>query len=364
MSSPVWPGGREAVRREVWADAAKGACILLVVLWHVITKDYLRIGWRVEVPVPGAWGTLGDLLLTLRMPLFFTISGMFAARALRRPWATVARTRVARFLYLYVLWVSIHTVLLGLTPGFDTTRAHDPAGFAEQLIITPPNLWYLYALALYFTLAKALRRVPAPLLITAALALSIAVAAWPAPLPGNRASLLQNLVFFLAGLYLRPHLERLAAPTGARRAALLGAGYAAALAVMTVAGAQRLPGVWPAVCALAVAFGVSAAPLLAAVPAVGEGLARLGRRTLPVYVIHMPVLALLDHALAGPLSAARGPASWYVLAALHPILMTALVVVLCLLAETALRKARATWLFDLPSRTRRAAAEPVGDRQA
>src|SRR5690242_9828896 len=55
--------------REVWADAAKGACILLVVLWHVITKDYLQIDWHAGTSLPGMWGTLGDQLLTLRMPL-------------------------------------------------------------------------------------------------------------------------------------------------------------------------------------------------------------------------------------------------------------------------------------------------------
>ncbi|MEV4522046.1 hypothetical protein AB0J77_17600 [Micromonospora tulbaghiae] len=40
--------------RVVWADVAKGACIVLVVLWHVVVKDYLRIDWRVGLPVPGA----------------------------------------------------------------------------------------------------------------------------------------------------------------------------------------------------------------------------------------------------------------------------------------------------------------------
>ncbi|MEO3807560.1 acyltransferase [Sphaerisporangium sp. B11E5] len=341
-------GGR---RRLVWADAVKGVCIVLVVLWHVVVKDYLRVDWRVAVPVPGGWGALGDGLLTLRMPLFFTVSGMLAAGAFLRPWGAVARSRVGRFLYLYLLWAAIHTVLLGFAPGFDTGRAHGPAEFVTQVLFTPPNVWYLYALALYFTVAKLLRRVPAPVLIGAALVLAVAVAGWPEPLPGNRASLLRNLVFFLAGLHLRPHLERLAATTGPRRAALLGAGYAAALLAVALTGAEGVPGVWPAVCALAVMFGVSAAPLLAAVPGLGAGAAWLGRRTLAVYVVHMPVLALLDHFLAPPLSAV-GPA-WLrlVLAVVYPVLMTAVIVALCLLAEKAL--GRASWLFDLPARERR-----------
>ena len=30
--------------REIWADAAKGVCILLVVLWHVVEKHYSVAG--------------------------------------------------------------------------------------------------------------------------------------------------------------------------------------------------------------------------------------------------------------------------------------------------------------------------------
>ncbi len=85
-------------------------------------------------------------------------------------------------------------------------------------------------------------------------------------------------------------------------------------------------------------------------PVLGDGLARLGRRTLPIYVIHMPVLALLHEPLAGPLAAA-GTGWQYVLAAVHPIALTALIVALCLLAEKALRGVRATWLFEVPTVT-------------
>lgn len=56
--------------RVAWADSAKGACILLVVLWHVVIKHYRRIDWHDAARIPGAWGTLGEQLLPLRMPLF------------------------------------------------------------------------------------------------------------------------------------------------------------------------------------------------------------------------------------------------------------------------------------------------------
>ncbi|SDK31732.1 hypothetical protein [Nonomuraea jiangxiensis] len=52
---PVRAGGG----RLGWADTAKGVCILLVVLWHVVVKHYLRIDWRLDVPITGLWGLLG-----------------------------------------------------------------------------------------------------------------------------------------------------------------------------------------------------------------------------------------------------------------------------------------------------------------
>jgi hypothetical protein len=57
---------KEATRagsRVAWADVAKGVCILLVVLWHVIMKHYLQIQWRVAGPIPGAWGAFSEQLL-------------------------------------------------------------------------------------------------------------------------------------------------------------------------------------------------------------------------------------------------------------------------------------------------------------
>jgi len=333
-----------ATQRERWADTAKGACILLVVLWHVIMKHYLQINWHLPLPIPGAWGTLGDQLLPLRMPLFFTISGMFAAGAVVRPWRIVARTRVAKFLYLYVLWLVVHTTVLALVPGFETARAHNALEFVEQLTITPSNLWYLFALALYFVVAKLTRGVPKWVMLALALGLSTVTAAGLLATPGDRGGLMQNLVFFLGGLYFRPAFERLAASANRRRVVLFGSSYAMLLLIMAVLGAQRWPGVWPVISVGATVFGVTAAAQVAKSDLIATALSALGRRTLPVYVMHMPVLAVLHALLIGPLSTHIGDQP--LLAMVEPVSMTGLVVAICLLVHRGLQ--RAGWLFDLP----------------
>ncbi|WP_155349012.1 acyltransferase family protein [Acrocarpospora pleiomorpha] len=335
--------------RAVWADVAKGVCILLVVLWHTVNKHYLRVDWQAGGAIPAMWGFFGDQLMTLRMPLFFTISGMFAVSAYHRPWRVVVRSRVAKFFYLYLIWMLIHTAILWFAPSFDTLSARSLGQFVEQLTITPPNLWYLYALALYFVAAKALHRVPVPILLGAAALLAVVAAADLIATPGNRGSLLQNFVFFLLGLHLRPHIERLTQTTTWRRAGVTGAVYAIALLAMAATATQQTPTIWTAVSLIATVFGLSAAPLVARWTHIGAALSWLGRRTLPIYVIHMPILALLHMAVAAPLSHAS-PAAQTVLAATYPLIVTALLVATCLLIEYGLKAARATWLFDLPAR--------------
>ncbi|MGI5520392.1 acyltransferase family protein [Micromonospora sp. CA-259024] len=333
--------------RAEWADAAKGACIILVVLWHVVVKDYLQIDWHIGVPVPGLWGTLGEQFLPLRMPLFFTISGVFAANAAQRPWRVVARSRIAGFLYLYAVWLLIHTAVLATAPELPTDRATSALGLLEQLTITPSNLWYLYALALYFTIAKATRRVPRALVLVPAAVLSAVTAAGLLDTPGNRAGLYQNLVFFLAGLYLRPQIQRWAATASRRRLVLTSGVYVLALAAMAVAGAQQWLGVWTAVSVVAVAFGITAAARLARWPALSNPLARLGRITLPIYVIHMPVLALLHRLLLVPVSGLNRPVQGLIVLG-YPVLLTGLVTGLSLAIHRGLLAVRARWLFTLP----------------
>jgi uncharacterized membrane protein YcfT len=356
VAEPVVTPDKPVKPRAGWADVAKGVCILLVVLWHVIMKMYLAIDWHLPVPLPGLWGALGDMLLPLRMPVFFTISGMFAVSAVQRAWPAVARSRIARFYYLYLVWFVVHTTVLSMVPDFDTLAARNALDVLEQITITPTNLWYLVALALYFVVAKVTRRLPTWAVLVPALALSVIASADLLAAPGNRGQLYQNLFFFLAGLRFRPLIERWAAFVKVRHLVIGGAAYAVIIGAVQVVGAQDWYGVWPAVCILAVAVGIAAAVQLERSRAVGALLARLGRQTLPIYVMHMPLLALLTAVLVVPFSQA-GTGTQLVLAVLLPIVLVALLVSVCLTLHSWLMAGGATWLFDLPASSRSARRE-------
>ncbi|MDQ0642318.1 CapA family protein [Microbacterium murale] len=338
------PGARLA-----WADTAKGLLIILVVFWHVVLKTYLQIDWRIGVPIPGVWGVIADVTYPVRMPLFFLISGCFAASAVERSWAACFRGRVVRYLYLYVLWTLIHTAALWAFPDFPTLVPRSVAEFIEAVTISPPNVWYLYALALYFIVAKGLRRLPSWLLLTGAAALSVAVAAGLIDIVSNRGSLIANLLFFLIGTRFSTQIRRFASRVRPRFAAASLMVYLAAFAVVRVVGLETVPGVWLAVSLLGVAAGVAIAPLLAEVAQLGRGLAWLGRRTLPIYVIHMPVLALADAVLVGWISDAR-MAVQLIAAVLLPVVLTTVVIAVSAAIGDFISRDRLSWLLDLPAR--------------
>lgn len=81
----------------LWVDTLKGACILLVVLYHTVlpgfegTIKYLSAGW---VPAE-IWIQFNTVLSPLRMPAFFFVSGLLAANGiLNRPWKQVFTSRI------------------------------------------------------------------------------------------------------------------------------------------------------------------------------------------------------------------------------------------------------------------------------
>lgn len=71
-------------KRLLWPDAAKGFAITLVVLTHLTSKHYPTLDLHVPEYVFLAWLGLSDVLAPIRMPLFFAISGYFAARSLTK----------------------------------------------------------------------------------------------------------------------------------------------------------------------------------------------------------------------------------------------------------------------------------------
>ena len=331
--------GRE---RLLWPDIAKGACILLVVLHQVILKDYIFLVGAAFDPIEDVWHGLTYGLKPVRMPLFFVVSGFFAASAIARPWRSSWR-RVVSGYYLYVVWLTVFIGVYTLDREIPANRVVSVADFFGELLWAASSMWFLYALAVYFVVAKLLRRLPPAAVVTAAAFLAMSVSGLGIE-ENNRFSVLMHLVYFLAGAYYPQVLRRIAATrltVGAWVGLVLG--YLAVAAVVLHSG---LP--WSLAAFGASLVGIPLGILLAvrcAGTRVGTGLAWVGQRTLRVYVLHLIVLVALVQL---PLSLGERGVLGFTAAVGYPLAMSAVVVAACFAVHQVLVRLGGRWLFALP----------------
>ncbi len=349
-----------ATEREPWPDAAKGVLIVLVVLWHTTRKHYRHLPWVPDQALAG-WQVVNALLQPVRVPLFFLVSGYLAARAVRRPWGVLLRTRVRRDYWLHLVWFLIASAFFGLVPGLTTSTAHSGREVALGVVVGYSNTWYLYALAAYAVVAKLCLRLPVAVSFGVGVALALLAEVEAVPSLGNTESLLAGLLPFLVGCLLPERIAAVVARATWRRTLLAAAAF---LPLVGVAGALGIRREVVATVVLAAA-GSAAGLLLAAratraFPAAALSLGRLGRLTLPVYVLHLPLLALL-HRVVSPVALDPGGVT-NTLAVLYPAAAVALLVASSLVLHRTLVRLGLGVLFRLPTGGRSPASLPAMTR--
>lgn len=219
---------RSSRGRLAWADIAKAISIVLLVIYTTIGDAYY----------------INDLLILARMPLFFFVSGLFAWRiVVAADLVSFLRDRVGNLLYLYAIW----TWLLYLTTkGAASLFLGAPFYPKSNLWIftdPPMTIWFLYALAIAFVVARLVRGLPIWLVMAASFGI-YAVAVWTGDWRhmGFVERIVRLFPFFWLGLAARPMVGGI------------------------VEAWHRW---WPAVCAvfLALAWGVLDTPLSTFPPA-------------------------------------------------------------------------------------------------
>lgn len=343
--------GAGATPRErlAWVDATRGLGVLAVVLFHVLIWNHdLLVDGRSAVS--GLWDQVGGSLGRIRMPILFALSGLLASRGLLRGWrAGTARLRLVSNGYLYVVWVVLYGAFFALLARPDFPHSIDTLQhFALQAVLPTTTLWFLYALAVYpvvFVLLRALRVPWWGILLLGAAAWFVA-ADLRVILFGD--ALLANFVFFALGVLGAERLRWFSRP---RPIALL-----APLAVFAVAvvGGRVVQG--RAEDVLGFVASASAIPLAIACAALlcrWEPAARLGsaigRRTLPIYLLQVPLLGLLS-LVAGPGSTGLVELLRNPLAELaYPLVVTAAIVALSLAIRALLARIPTDPLFSVPA---------------
>lgn len=201
-----------------WVDAAKGLCIILVVMVHATIGVEIAMGER------GFMHAVVAFARPFRMPDFFLISGLFLALTIDRPWRRYLDRKVVHFLYFYLLWLTIQFAFKAPEMAAAAGGWSAPmAGWATALWQPFGTLWFIYVLPVFFLFTRLVRGLPVWFVLAWAAVLEA--------LPVHTGSVIfdefaQRYVFFFAGYAFAPQVFAFAA-AAARRQGLALAGLAA-----------------------------------------------------------------------------------------------------------------------------------------
>ena len=345
-STRVRPGGSTRAPRVAWIDASRAVAVVLVVLFHVTIGHYYLMDW-VEGPMAGRWDRINQILSVIRMPLLFALSGMLAAGKIHRGFrgGRAIEGAVTNY-YVYAVWLAAYGLFILLLPS-EYPAPHKVESvhlWVQQLWAPNTYLWYVFALGVYIVAFTALRRVPPTIILGGLFVLHLASAhLWTVESALWTRSLTYAL-FFALGVYGGRVLRHMAVnPVSTLLAAL------ASYAVYQQIGMTRLMSATPLdpvsatwLVALFVLMGMTAVGfvgLITRVPAYARVGTFVGRHTLGIYVLHIPVATLLNLAMLGPLSPI-GPvvAANPDLHLAYPLISTAVVVLGCIGLEYLLKR--------------------------
>ncbi len=314
-----------------WLNFAKGASIFLVVAFHA------SMALEAHGLVHDGYWLVNNAFSYVRMPLFFLISGFLAKGVLGKSWKRLLTRKVLFLFHVFAVWNTIHVLV-----GVATPQGGDVQGFLTSFVSPSGVLWFVWALGLYFVVAKAGR------LIGPALALGLAacgallahggVLAFENYVCGN---LFEFLPLLLFGAW---YASRLIEVIGRHHVPIALAAACAVLFALVYQGqpppALKGPAVF-ALCGLGLLVGLSWAALACRSRALAAAPLFIGRNTLPIYVAHAPILAGLTWV------AARGDGLPLIELLAVPTLAVAAVVLWLGLKAVVLRLG-GWWLYDSP----------------
>lgn len=285
--------------RLAWVDAARALCVLAVVVMHT-TISLLAV--LEPDPLDMTWRHIVDAMTPFRMPALSLLSGMLLASRIRAGFSDRrSLASIALSAWLYVVWLAVFFIV-ALTIGtsiwlgqFGYGETRDSLGsFVDQLVLPRTVLWYVLALAVWSAILAAVRQVPPAAVLIVLSALSIVSFSLPSDGAEQHPNMVRYFVFFAVGVYASGQIrERIArAPW---TTALTGvAVFIVTSFIASFGPSERVDDLLtvPRDIAGAIIVMVLAAALCM-LPGVGRGLAWIGRRTLPIYVMHGILLDLL-----------------------------------------------------------------------
>lgn len=337
------PGLTPTRPRLPWIDGARSLALVLVVLFHTVIGHYYLLP-DAGMPYVKIWDSIGQTLSAIRLPLLFACSGLLAAGKIRSGLSGKTLSSILTTYWLYVVWFLLFMGFLTLLPS-DYDKPHvvtSTYSLFSQLWAPNTYLWYLFALAIYTVVFAALRRIPWLLIFGGTLVLHL----WSSWVWNMESPLWTRVFvyafFFAAGLYGKELLSRLVT-----RRWFLGVTTLIALILVenvdrhTIVALEKTPAEDRTLLAMYLFAGAAAMSWSYWLTKLHgfDRLARfIGARNLVIYVLHVPVITLLNLLALGPLAGIlSGMLSVSSVHLLYPLLATSIVVLLCCLGHGILR---------------------------
>lgn len=300
--SPVMRSAVGQTRLE-WVDAAKGLGIILVVYGHVARGIVASSGIGDQTIL----SRIDYTIYTFHMPLFFFLAGLFAQHSYDKGKEAFWIGKLHTIAYPYFLWSLIQGSLLILFSQF--TNSHPTSDRLFNILWTPiAPFWFLYALFLCHVLFALLRTLNAGALLLCASSLYVVGEFYR--LDAYDPSFLSNLDMRdtlnwshpIHGISVIPDTARgflyytigVLGSRGAGKQNSLTLGWVAPiiLAFSLAATAGLLFGIPYETNVPAALLGIATIVLVCR--ACAKGLAPieyLGRRSMPIYVMHIAIAA-------------------------------------------------------------------------
>lgn len=150
--------GKGEGMRTKWVDIAKGIGIILVVYGHVL-RGLHEAGIEMS---EGFFKYSDTLVYGFHMPLFFFLSGMYAAKWAKRDLATATLQKTRTLLYPYLIWSLLQGVIMislsSLTNNTEEGLTFTNLGY--HIALAPyGQFWFLYTLFFLFMLYYLMKKV-------------------------------------------------------------------------------------------------------------------------------------------------------------------------------------------------------------
>ncbi|WP_307807223.1 acyltransferase [Pseudarthrobacter sp. PvP004] len=275
-----------------WVDTARGISIFLVVLTHAIHW----LGFA-GVTAPDELRAFDAAAEGIRMPLFFTAAGLFAAKWATVGWRQLFNHKLVLLVWTFLIWqAAVFAYKFGAASILPDQQDGSLASHLLRVVVSPvrPNaeLWFLWALVVFFISAKMLHKAPSWLAIGGALMLSVLWSGVVREFAGDDLIRLMGpglskfpmyFFFFIAASRYKEQLMRFVSNVPVVAWILVSVSWAI---VIPVTGWITLLPYTPVNGLITQLFGVAAGIGSALALTRIRPVSRLGQQTLPIYLSH------------------------------------------------------------------------------